>query len=283
MNDAADQAGFAFVQALASDLSGGIVKDPSFPDIVIRINRALKHDNCDVEKLSRIVATEPALAARLLTLANSALLQRGGKEVGDLRSAISRLGHEMVRNVAMSVAVEQIFMGSSLCGQRDRLRAVFRDATDVAAMSFSLAKNLTSINPDEALMAGLLHNVGKLYILMQAANHEEFFDSDETLETVIEGWHGQIGRAIVESWGFSNALAEATALHTDLSSGRSGPVNMTDVITSAWLMSQSAANEEYDYESVGACGRIGLNNDKVTQIRQESREQIEAIAMALRG
>ncbi|MDH3645524.1 MAG: HDOD domain-containing protein [Gammaproteobacteria bacterium] len=283
MTNTVAQAGFAFVQDLAADLNKGNVKIPSFPDIIVRVRRALDDDDCDIEKLTRIASTEAALAARLLSMANSALLKRGGKQVSELRTAINRLGFKMVRNVAMSVAVEQLFLGSSLKGQRQRLRKVFHESTQMAATSFALAKTLTKLNPDEALMAGLLHNVGKLYILMYAADHEEFFDSEEALESVIENWHGQIGRAILEGWGFSTDMADAAADHMDLARTKMGPTDLTDVVTTAWVISTQAANEEFEFRSIRACTRLGLNDEKIAGIRQDTQHEIDALAAALRG
>lgn len=284
MNDVVNAAGFAFVQSLAADLNSGEVKIPSFPDVVMRIKDTLDDPNCDVEKLTRVVSTEPALAARLLLMSNSALMRRGGKAVGDLRTAINRLGAEMLRTAAMSVAVEQIFIGSSLGPHRRRLHCIWKDAAKVAAVSFALARNLKKFNPDEALIAGLLHNVGKLYILLRAADFAEFFSSDEVLEAVVEQWHGQIGRAIIEGWGFSDAMAAAAADHMDLSRGLLAFPDLTDLVSLAWLIAQPAANdEEMDAQFVRACGRVGLDEGKRDLIIRESQADIDALATALGG
>ncbi len=276
------QAGFTFVQNLAADLNKGDVKIPSFPDIVIRIKRALEDENCDIEKLTKVVSSDPALAARLLALANSALLQRGAKQVQDLRTAVGRLGQKMVRNTAMSVAVEQIFLGSSLGSHRERLREIFRESTRVAAYTFTLARTLTKINPDEALMAGLLHNVGKLYIIMQATNHPEFIDSDETMDQLMQNWHGQIGKAIIEGWGFSEAMADAAADHSDLERAVMGPADLTDIVTVASLLAQPAANED-EFSSVRAWSRLNLCDERQLAIIHDSESDIDAMAAALGG
>lgn len=284
MNDV-DRAGFAFVQRLASDLNTGNVQLPSFPDILIRIKNAMRDENCDADKLARIAAAEPALAARLLSMSNSALMQRGGNAVGDLRTAIGRLGYEMLHTAAMSVALEQVFISSSVKDQRHRLRRVWKDAAQVAALSYALAKNLDcKFNPDEALMAGLLHNVGKLYILMRSSDFQEFFETDEMLESVIEQWHGQIGRAIIEGWEFSDDMADAAANHMDLARSVSGPPDLTDLMTIAWLMSRAGNGAEDEYGSaIRAYSRLGFDAEKREQVAQDSKADIEALTVALGG
>lgn len=283
MNDV-DRAGFAFVQGLASDLNTGTVKLPSFPDIVVRIKNALEDENCDPDKLARIVSAEPALAGRLLSMANSALLQRGGKKVSDLRTAISRLGYDMLRTAATSVALEQVFISSAVADQRARLRMVWKDAAQVAALSYAVARHIRSFNPDEALMTGLLHNVGKLYILMRASDFEDFFENEEALESVIEHWHGQIGRAIIEGWEFPDDMARAAADHTDLSRSVSGPPDMTDLLTVAWLMSRSGIGAESEHGApVRAYTRLSFDDEKRQRVVEDSQADIAALTAALGG
>src|SRR5678816_3868049 len=99
-------AAFAFVQELARELNRGDLNLPSFPDSVVRIRKALDDPNCSPDKLARIATADQVLAGRLLKMANSALLQRGGGAVSELRTAIFKLGFAMVRNAAISVAMQ---------------------------------------------------------------------------------------------------------------------------------------------------------------------------------
>lgn len=277
-----DAAGFKFVQQLATDLNTGDIKLPSFPDVVMRIKRAIEQSNCNADRLARIVSTEPALAARLLKVANSALMQRGGKAVNELKTAIARLGHEMLHSTAVSVAVEQIFIGASLKEHRERLRVVWRDAAHVAAISYAIARRCRcGINADEALMAGLLHNVGKLYIIMNAAGHPDFIDHEEVLDLVVDTWHGQVGRAIIEGWGFSDETAAAAAEHMDLERASAGNADMTDIVTMAWLLAREIEGQEISYAGVRAQNRLQLDDEQRGTILRESVDDINALAKAL--
>src|SRR3954447_23987501 len=84
---------FAFVTELAQEVSSGKVELPSFPDIAVRVRKVLADEQVSNEQIARVVGSDPGLAARVFTLANSAALNRGGKNVSDLKTALNRIGH----------------------------------------------------------------------------------------------------------------------------------------------------------------------------------------------
>ena len=105
---------------------------------------------------------------RLMRIANSASLNRSGKAVTDLRTAINRIGHNMVRSASISFAMAQIRRSNKLVGLEDQLQQLWNESTSVAALSFVLARTCTRVNPDEALLVGMMHGIGKLYVLTRA-------------------------------------------------------------------------------------------------------------------
>src|SRR5476651_1787196 len=107
---------FEFVRSLAGELSAGKVDLPSFPEIAIRVRRVLSDPKSSSDQVVRVVGSEPALAARLMRIANSASLNRSGRPVGDLRTAINRIGYNMVRSAAISFSVAQVRKSSKLAG-----------------------------------------------------------------------------------------------------------------------------------------------------------------------
>ena len=94
----------AFLQQLAREVSEGSIDLPCFPDVVVRISLALADANTNADKIVIIVGAEPRLAARILQTANSAAFNTSGKILTDLRSAITRLGHQLVQSAAMAYA-----------------------------------------------------------------------------------------------------------------------------------------------------------------------------------
>src|SRR6202022_4484490 len=107
-------AALAFLQNLATEVSEGSIDLPCFPEVVIRISTALADPKTTADHVVTIVGAEPRLAARILQTANSAAFNTSGKPLTDLRSAITRLGHQMVHGTAMSYAVQQMKNEASL-------------------------------------------------------------------------------------------------------------------------------------------------------------------------
>ena len=141
-----------FLQELAEDLNSKNIALPSFPDVVISIRSALEDPKCTAEQLGDVVRTDPVLVARLLMAANSAFHNRAGIEIVDLNLAISRLGFEVVRNTAITLAVEQIFNASQHEELRDSIKAIWTSSLSLASMCFVIARNTDTVNPDNAFL-----------------------------------------------------------------------------------------------------------------------------------
>src|SRR5688572_33094950 len=166
-------AAFAFVSELAKEVSSGKVELPSFPDVAVRVRKVLADEHVSNEQIARVVGSEAGLAARVFTLANSAALNRSGRSVSELKTAINRIGHNNVRTAAVSFAITQLRRAGELRHIAKELEQVWTEATLVAALSYAVASRVASdVNADEAMLAGLLHNVGKIYILARANKHE---------------------------------------------------------------------------------------------------------------
>ena len=279
----ADMAAFTFVGVLAADVSSGEFDLPSWPEVVVQIRRALEDEDCCVDQVVRLIGSEPVLAARIIKMANSALVSRAAP-VSDLRGAVNRLGFEMVRNVAISLAMEQIFHGEAIKAARPYLAELWLHSTKVAALAFILAKQAPQINADEAFLAGLVHDIGKLYVLMRAQNDAVLFDCEDALHDIMDAWHTSIGRAIVESWNLSEDLADAVGDHElhELEGG--GPPTLTDIVCVANLLAnqkQDDIDNPVDLNEIAACRRLGLNADLCVDIILESEEEIQHLRQSL--
>src|SRR6202789_3762010 len=161
-------AALAFLQKLATEVSEGSIDLPCFPDVVIRISTALADPNTTPDHVVTIVGAEPRLAARILQTANSAAFNSSGKPLTDLRSAITRLGHQMVHGTAMSYAVQQMKNETALRSIAEPLTQLWNKSIAVASISRIVAAR-TTLSADEAFLAGLLHGIGHLYIMARAA------------------------------------------------------------------------------------------------------------------
>lgn len=275
-------AGFIFVSDLAREVSTGKVELPSFPDVAVRVRKVLADEHVSNEQIARIVGSDAGLAARVLTLANSAALNRSGRSVSELKSAINRIGHNNVRTAAVSFAIAQLRRASELRNISRQLEGVWQEATLVAALSYAIAARCR-LNADESMLAGLLHNIGKLYILARANRHESLFREPAAVAQIMRDWHANVGKAIVENWGFPEHIAQAIGEHENIDR-TGGPPDVTDVLTVA-VMASGFMGQEVDFElnmqGVKAFWRLGLDNAKCVHVMRDCGEEIAALRSAL--
>ena len=275
---------FEFVRSLAGELSSGKVDLPSSPEVAIRVRRVLSDPNSATDQVVRVVGSEPALAARLMRIANSASLNRSGKLVVDLRTAINRLGYNMVRSAAITFAMAQIRNASKLSGIEHYLKDIWQQSTLTAAFAFVLARTCSRVNPDEAMLAGVMHGIGKLYVLTRAASHPELFADRAMLDGILNDWHASIGKAILENWEFSDDMAAAIGEQQDYSREEPEPPDLRDVIAVAIVMAAHHADPgglDALLMTIPAATRLGLDPTKTRVMMAESAAEVSALSSAL--
>jgi HD-like signal output (HDOD) protein len=272
---------FQFVTQLAEEVSRGRVELPSFPDVAVRVRKVLADEHVATDQIARVVGSDAGLAARVFALANSAALSRG-KAVSELKTAVNRIGHNNVRTAAVSFAIAQLRRASELRHIAKELEELWNEATMVAALCFAVAGR-TKVNADESMLAGLIHNVGKIYILARANRHESMFRDPAALAQVMRDWHCNVGKAIVENWGFPEHIAEAIGEHENIDRQVGSP-DVTDVLTVAVMMSGFVGHEadlELNMQGVKAFWRLGLDNEKCVTVLRECKDEIQALRNAL--
>lgn len=189
----------ALIEAIKSELLDAIKNDklilPTLPEVALRVREAAENPDVGINELTKVISNDAALTARIIKVVNSPLL-RSSAEISDLNMAVSRLGISYTASLAMGLAMKQMFQATSDVVDR-RLREVWSRSTEVAGISHVLCRQFTRLKPDQATLAGLVHQIGILPILTYAeANHQLLSDSF-TLEKVIEQLHPQLDRKSV--------------------------------------------------------------------------------------
>lgn len=279
---AEDSGAFAFVTDLAQEVSKGKVELPSFPDVAVRVRKVLADEHVSNDQIARVVSSDPGLAARVFTLANSAALNRSGRSISELKTAVNRIGHNNVRTAAVSFAIAQLRRAGELRHISKELEQLWQEATMVAALAYAVASR-ADINADESMLAGLLHNVGKIYILARANRHNSLFKDPTALAQVMRDWHANVGKAIVDNWGFPEHISEAIGEHESIDRAVTHP-DVTDVLTVAVMMSGFFGHEtdlELNMQGVKAFWRLGLDNEKCVHVMRDCAEEISALRTAL--
>ena len=275
---------FAFVRLLSDELSNGNLELPSFPDIVVRVRQALEDEMSTTEDIVRIVGAEPVLAARLLSIANSAALRPMGDPISDLRTAVNRIGQSIVRSSTMSFAMAQIRNARKLEAVRSHLVALWEESTHVAALCYVMARKFTKLNPDEALFVGLMHGIGKMYILVRAEEFPDLFDDEDDMLAIMHDWNCAIGCAISEHWGFADYVSAAVRDYQELDREHDHDADYTDVLILANLLYEfvnAEGDSELRLDEIPACNNLNLSVTNLLPVLQESEEQISSLKQAL--
>jgi HD-like signal output (HDOD) protein len=289
MNKAAASPGtssveFAFVSALAREMSAGEIELPGFPDIAIRVRRVLQDEDVSTDKLIRVVGAEPLLSARLLQLANSAAINRAGSRITDLRMAITRVGFNLVRSSSIALAMSQLASSKPLQSIKESLHALWKHSAHVAAMASVVARRLTTVNADAAALAGMVHGIGKLYIMVRAVEFPALFAEPDSYQRVEQLWHANIAKAILESWELPDDVVAAVHLHEDLEYTHKGEADLTDVLITASLLisyREHPQSIELNLQGVTATSRMQLDVEAYKRLLEESATEIEALRSAL--
>jgi len=244
-------------EQIAEDIREERLDLPGFPEAVLRVQRTMQSPDASADDVVRVLSSEPALAARALQIANSVQFRRAGAEVTDLRNAVSRLGFNLVRSIAVAHAIHQLRLRETYSpAARRELEAIWRRSIEVAATSFVIARHCTRVNPDQALLAGLLHVLGRLYIVMRAEGIGAAPDAD--LASWAAAHHAEIGRIILASWGLPESLQHALGHQDDLDySG--DEVGVTHVLIAAKRLTAEGGDDAADcpaIESIAAAGKM---------------------------
>ncbi|MBV9914265.1 MAG: HDOD domain-containing protein [Sinobacteraceae bacterium] len=279
-----DAEAFAFVQSLAAELSKGKVELPSFPNIAMRIRKVLGDENVSPDMVVRVVGSEPALAARVMQIGNSAAINFSGKPITELRTAIARMGFNMVRSAAIAFAMSQLKKVDALKGMEKALDQLWKRSASVAAMSYAVARRFSRVNPDTALLAGLLHGIGQLYILTRVSQHRALFADRTAYNAIVRDWHSAIAKALLENWEMTEEVIQAVSNYEDLERGHTGAVDLTDVVTVGYLLASYKDHPEsieLNMQDVAACKRMKMDRDSYAQLIQECSQEIETLNQAL--
>ena len=275
---------FTFVQALASELSGGKIELPGFPHIVMRVQKVLGDENADTNRIVRVLGSEPVLASQIVRMANSAALNPAGALVTDLRNAVSRVGLDTVRSATIAFAVRQLRDAPLLKGLEAPLGMLWKRSVLVASLSCVIARRLTNLNPDTALLAGLLQGIGRLYILTRASGHRALFADQENYQAIEHDWHLSIAAALLENWGFADEIVQAVHESENFERDARGPVCLADVLVVGTILAEHH-NQPQVLQAQVHCAKplhkLKLDARACEGFISESSKDIESLRVAL--
>lgn len=220
---------FVMLEDIARELSGEVVF-PTYFDAVLRLRKALQDPDLSVGDIAATIAIEPLISAKLLHMANSVAFNPTGQEIVDLKAAVSRLGINHVRSAALSIAMSQLMRAKGMAAFSDLTHTLWEHSIQTAAAARVLARQLTRINPEEAMLAGLIHDLGAFYMLYRATQYPELCERPESVKYLIVQWHEGIGVSLLDALGLPGEIVRATEEHDHLRALPAPPKTLADII-----------------------------------------------------
>ena len=223
-----------FIATLLDGIRNKHITLPTLPEVAIKVRNAAASPTTTAAQLAKLVALDPALSARLLQVSNSPLY-RGNGTISNIQSAIARLGNTLVRSIISSVVVSHLFQSHVPPAIKAHLKLTWQHTIKTAAISHVLARKFTRLPPEQAMLAGLVHDIGKLPILSQLEDFPELLENKETVDKLLQLLHPQIGKMILETWQFSPDMVAVAAEHEDLQRNSGPEVDYADIVMIANL------------------------------------------------
>lgn len=276
---------FKILEDIAKDLSSEEVTFPTFLDITFQVRTALKNPNLNVDQLAKLVGAEPLMSAKIIRMANSVALNPSGREIADVKSAIVRVGMEAVRTVSFAVAMEQLLHSKQMHVFEAVSQKLWEHTAHVAALARTLARKVAKINGDEAMFAGLVHDIGVFYLLSRAANFPELVNDKPELHALLTGWHDNIGHALLSALGQPEAILVAVQEHeTDRE------IAEVKTLSDVLYVANKIANRSSSWRDPELDGEVDtsmlegiFDAETLQEIMEESEEEVHSLKAALGG
>jgi putative nucleotidyltransferase with HDIG domain len=236
---------------------------PVFPAAAMRALMKLARPNVELDDLERIAASDPVLAGRVLSTANSARFA-AQSEIRTLSQAIGYVGTSVARNVLLSAVIRPLFKSHTM-------RPVWKHSLECAEVASRIAALTGVVTPPEAFLAGLVHDVGMLAISIlnpeataRCRRLVEHGCPQRVTESVVCGTdHAEAGAQILHAWKFPADVCDGVRWH-HTPERSSEPQSAILYVTEFWTCS------EEDLPSVArlstAMARIGLTHEKLATV-----------------
>jgi HD-like signal output (HDOD) protein len=260
---------------------------PTLPDLAMRIRRAIDEEMSDARTIARLVEADPAMAAKLLKVANSALY-KGLGAVESCSAAVVRLGMQTTKQLVMSFALKEVFKSSDPAIQK-RMHVLWKHSAQIAAICFLLAREIKGMSAEEALLTGLVHDVGVIAILNYVEQYPELAANEVVLEETIARMRGDLGAMILREWNFTPALIAAARDAENWHRDQRGKADFTDLLIVAQVHEMLRKRQLVSLpplREISAVQRL-LGDDatpeRSLEILHEAKAQIDEMRSMLRG
>lgn len=257
---------------LIDDINHNRLALPMLPEIALQTRQVMEHPESTAEDIAAVISTDAVISARLLQVANSPLY-RSGKAIDSVKYAVTRLGNTVVRNIVISLVLEQLYQTERDPWLDQHLRTLWQHSIRVATISHMLAHRYTQLSTDQALLAGLIHDIGAIPLYSKAATLPELKEDDAPLHQIIHKLHTLAGTAILDEWNFPQALIDVVAMHEHLDADNDDPIDYVDLVAIANAFDHS----QVDWPEQYVQNKLGVSPDELAEIIKEGRQNLETL------
>jgi len=228
-----------YLRHLIADIDPKNLELPAFPEVVNRLQVLLADSNVAMKDIAALMQSDPVLAAKLLRTANSAAFNTKGVEIDNLNVALNRLGVTLIRSISMAFALRQVEQEPYLQSIRNELRELLRRSNHVAAIACVAARQIPEINADQAILAGLVHQIGALFLMVSVQRDEPSLTENLDYDEAVAQLGASAAAAVLNAWQFPADVRDAVlAQDWLLDSEHPGLTPIATLISAAKLRDQ---------------------------------------------
>ncbi len=248
-----------YFHKIYQDYLGGKLVMPEMPELALRIRSAIQDPKNGPHDVARILQADPTVTGRIIQVANSPMY-RATHPISDGLSAVTRLGLRTTRDLVVAFTLQRTFKPKHPL-IKQRLKQMWQHSGHVAAIANVLAQSVRGIDPEQAMLAGLLHDIGILPLLTFVEKEKLLVARDDILDLMLRKLRGQLGALVLSSWGFGDEFITVALETEDWQRDPAPTADYCDVVIVAQLHSfaQSQIADAYPHISqVPAFGKLGL-------------------------
>lgn len=259
---------------------------PSLPQVLAKLLREFNSDSLHLRALAELVSQDSAISMRILAVANSAAYSRA-KPNASISQAINVLGLRIVKMIAISSALQQFVSHLALSSRYD-LNRHWRHSLLTAFIAKAVAREIGYPDPEEAYLAGLLHDIGQLALLVLfPEDYSSLLSVEEgsidllVMEANAFGYnHAEIGGALAEFWSLDHQLVDAIRYHHETVSAVK---NATELVKVAYLANALSRMEMEPNHPALSVARVFFEMDveRTQQLSMEARGELIALSLPM--
>ncbi|HVL01276.1 MAG TPA: HDOD domain-containing protein, partial [Dongiaceae bacterium] len=238
LDDDAPWRAHPLAQQLLQQARDGTLPLPEMPGVALRIRSTMARKDFRLDEIASILNGNPAVVARLLKVANSALFGTQ-TQCESARSALMRLGVEKSQSIVTSLLLRDLF-GSNVPQLRSILEKRWRHVTEVAVLAATLASLAEHLQPEQVLLAGLLHEIGGLAVIRLVEKNRVLLGEPELIQAMLSALTPALSGLMLDQWGLDTGFAIAARHQNHWFREQDGPPDYADLLLLAHLHAQSA-------------------------------------------